>query len=277
MRIVSILRAILTLTVLMSAFAAPTQVTSATSGEIQGEVLDPTGAVIPGTHITATEESTGKQSQATTDQNGRYRFSALPPGKYSVKFEARGFRTEVKTNVTVSSDKVTQVDVPLTVGGGGWVEVIEPAIASARQPMGAIHSRVTDASGAVPARITATEPANAKTYTTTTDSNGTYQLTDLPPGKYDLRFETDGTYDWRYVRDVAVSASGITELDIVMRPVRDYVESCSGPMIAGYNCNRSSHPQYRRIRGRYVHNRRAAPRYLKRDRLLRAAERCASG
>ena len=202
------------------------------TGSISGKVVDPTGAVIPAARVTATEESTGKQSQATTALNGEYRFPALPVGKYSVKFEARGFRTETKAPIAVDPDKMNEVDISLAVGTGGGVEVTsKPAPESANQLRGRIHGRVTDAAGAVPARITATDQATRQTYTTTTDSEGVYQLADLPASKFDLRFETDGTYDWRFARDVAVSPPRATDLDIVMRRVRELVEICSGPLI----------------------------------------------
>ena len=54
----------------------------ATSGDIEGRVLDPNGAVIPGVTVTATNQATGLEKSATTDTDGNYRIILLPPGTY---------------------------------------------------------------------------------------------------------------------------------------------------------------------------------------------------
>ena len=57
----------------------------ATSGDIEGRVLDPQGAVVPGATVTATNQGTGLEKSAVTDSDGNYRLVLLPPGTYTVR------------------------------------------------------------------------------------------------------------------------------------------------------------------------------------------------
>lgn len=50
------------------------------------------------------------------DQQGRYSILNVPPGAYSLKFSAAGFRTLTRTGVEVTGNTVTRVDVRLEVG-----------------------------------------------------------------------------------------------------------------------------------------------------------------
>ncbi len=63
----------------------------ATSASVEGTVYDPTSAVIPGTTVTAVNVATGLTRTATTDQNGRYFLSLLPPGEYIITMAKDGF------------------------------------------------------------------------------------------------------------------------------------------------------------------------------------------
>ena len=61
---------------------------------LTGTVTDSSGAVLPGVTVTAASEAViGGPRTAVTDENGVYRFPALPPGTYTVKVELSGFRT----------------------------------------------------------------------------------------------------------------------------------------------------------------------------------------
>src|SRR5207248_6293554 len=66
----------------------------ATTGNIEGRVLDPNGAVIPNATITAKNDATGLEKTATTDSEGNYRIILLPPGSYTVSVTGvQGFQT----------------------------------------------------------------------------------------------------------------------------------------------------------------------------------------
>ena len=66
---------------------------ASSTGTIQGRAADGSGAVLPGVTVTATSPSMiGAQTQIT-NENGTYRFPAVPPGEYSLTFELSGFST----------------------------------------------------------------------------------------------------------------------------------------------------------------------------------------
>ncbi|HEV8523254.1 MAG TPA: TonB-dependent receptor, partial [Terriglobales bacterium] len=67
-------------------------VAQATSGGLEGRVLDPTGAVIAGARVKARNVASGAQIEVTTDAGGRYRMARLEPGRYEVSFVAQGFQ-----------------------------------------------------------------------------------------------------------------------------------------------------------------------------------------
>ncbi|MEK7408179.1 MAG: TonB-dependent receptor [Acidobacteriota bacterium] len=85
-------------------------------GSIVGTVEDPTGASVPGAAITLSSADTGVTREVQPDQQGRYSILNVPPGVYSLKFAAQGFRMLTRTGIEVSINTVTRVDVRLEVG-----------------------------------------------------------------------------------------------------------------------------------------------------------------
>ena len=58
------------------------------TGNITGTVTDPSGAIISGASVTATNTGTGIQTQATTNDAGVYTLRFLPIGQYQVTIAA---------------------------------------------------------------------------------------------------------------------------------------------------------------------------------------------
>jgi hypothetical protein len=85
---------------------------------VQGTVIDESKGVMPGVTVTATEISTGRQSVAVTEADGRYRLENLPPGKYTVRIELSGFATsEIKDVELLVGTNATVPPITLTVAG----------------------------------------------------------------------------------------------------------------------------------------------------------------
>src|SRR5690348_11530310 len=72
------------------------------SGGIQGSVVDPSGAAVPGAKIVSTDTQRGSRYNATTDTSGEYRLTGMAPGTYDVTAQTSGFGTEVQRAVVVS-------------------------------------------------------------------------------------------------------------------------------------------------------------------------------
>ena len=91
--------------------------TQATSGNIEGRVLDPQGAVVPGATVEATNNATGFARATTTDEDGNYRLIQLPPGLYSVRASAANFNAASANEVQVTVGGKTTLDLSLYLGG----------------------------------------------------------------------------------------------------------------------------------------------------------------
>src|SRR6266700_2599251 len=84
---------------------------------ITGTVTDATGAIIAGAAVRVTNTETAASRTIVTDNAGRYDAAALAVGKYEVTAEQAGFRTEVKTGITLAIGQRAEVDLKLALGG----------------------------------------------------------------------------------------------------------------------------------------------------------------
>ncbi|MFN2517254.1 MAG: carboxypeptidase-like regulatory domain-containing protein, partial [Pyrinomonadaceae bacterium] len=90
----------------------------ATTGNIEGRVFDPQGAVVPGATVTVINQATALEKSATSDDDGNYRHVLLPPGAYTVRVAAgAGFAATELRDVPVTVGGRTPLDINLTVGG----------------------------------------------------------------------------------------------------------------------------------------------------------------
>jgi hypothetical protein len=87
----------------------------ATTGEIVGRVTDASEAVLPGVSITLTGPTLLEPQTTASSETGSYRFSQLPIGTYSLKFELAGFSNIVRSNIQISSGFTAEVNVALSV------------------------------------------------------------------------------------------------------------------------------------------------------------------
>src|SRR5262245_34978060 len=86
-------------------------------GAFEGAITDPSGAVIAGATITATNKATSAERVATTDSSGYYRIAGLTPGVYKVKIEARSFATQINEDVTLNVGITLSINAALKPGG----------------------------------------------------------------------------------------------------------------------------------------------------------------
>ena len=81
----------------------------AQNAQLSGSVSDPTGALIPGVTITATNTDTGVSTMTFTNESGVYTFPSLQPGRsYTVSASLSGFQTTTVTNVDLGPTAVRQ-------------------------------------------------------------------------------------------------------------------------------------------------------------------------
>ena len=90
---------------------------------LTGTVTDASGGVLPGVTVTVTGEAViGGSRTAVTDENGVYRFPALPPGTYTVKVELTGFRT-ITQEARLQLGQTITMDAKLDPGLTDTIEV----------------------------------------------------------------------------------------------------------------------------------------------------------
>ena len=97
-------------------FATSLLAQSAGTGALTGVVTDPTGAVVPGVSVMIVSLETNQTRTTATGGDGAYKFSLLPPGNYSVRFSASGFKTSEVSSVTVNVTETPVLDRTLEVG-----------------------------------------------------------------------------------------------------------------------------------------------------------------
>ena len=75
-------------------------------GAINGTVTDPSGAVLAGADVKATNTATAVTVSAVTTSDGQFSFQDLPLGTYKIAVTAKGFQTTNVDNVSVTAGGV---------------------------------------------------------------------------------------------------------------------------------------------------------------------------
>jgi hypothetical protein len=88
----------------------------ALNGQIEGTVLDQTGAAVSSATITATNIETGANRSVITDENGVFRFPLLPLGSYRIAAEAANFKKLVREGISLAAGQTATVNLNLEAG-----------------------------------------------------------------------------------------------------------------------------------------------------------------
>src|SRR5260370_22113534 len=97
---------------LLSCAGAFTAFAQSDRGTVTGTVKDPSGAVVSGAAVTATNASTGAVHTTTTSGEGDYTLSELPAGSYKITVPDSRFKTS-NQNVTVAVQETRRLDFQL--------------------------------------------------------------------------------------------------------------------------------------------------------------------
>ena len=131
------------------------------SGDLRGSVTDPSGAVVGGATVTATDVDKGIKHTVTTDGDGQFRFASLPPASYSVTVSKSGFQTEVAKSVVVNVGQTSSVNFPMKVS-----QVSEQVEVTAEAPV--VETERGGQSDVVDERAIRDLPMNRRDYLTFT-------------------------------------------------------------------------------------------------------------
>jgi len=86
------------------------------TGEIDGIVRDPTGAVVLNASVTAVEASTQLRYTTTTNASGEYLLAQLPVGQYNLTVSLEGFKQIVQRNVALHAGERLRQPFTLELG-----------------------------------------------------------------------------------------------------------------------------------------------------------------
>ena len=86
------------------------------TGAIIGKIADTGGGVLPGVTVEASADVLPSPRVTVSGANGEYRFPALPPGNYTIKFELSGMQSATR-QARVQLGQDTAVNAELGVAG----------------------------------------------------------------------------------------------------------------------------------------------------------------
>ncbi len=119
----------------------PLSAQTAGTSNIEGQVTDASGGVLPGVTVTVRNVDTNVTRDLVTESHGRYRAAALQPGRYEVSASLSGFEV-TPVSVEVSVGQSAPVDLKMHPAG-----VTESVTVSGESPV--IDTHRTDVSNVV--------------------------------------------------------------------------------------------------------------------------------
>src|SRR5215475_7383807 len=117
--------------VLLLLISLPIQSSAQVSAGIGGTVSDPTGALMPGVDVTATNVNTGITTTQITNEAGAYQIPSVQPGTYRLKASLPGFQAATRENIQLSQGQQVGFNFTLQVGSVATaVEVLTDSASS---------------------------------------------------------------------------------------------------------------------------------------------------
>jgi len=110
---------------------------------LNGTVLDESGGTVSGASISLREMDRNTMYSATSDQSGYYAVPNLPPGRYEIKAEFKGFSKYTQTGTVLTVGETATVNITLKVEAHGE-EVIVNTEAPTIEPTKTEISQVID-------------------------------------------------------------------------------------------------------------------------------------
>jgi hypothetical protein len=127
-------------------------------GAINGNVTDPSGAVVAGASVKATNEATGIVLSTVTTSGGAFAFQDIPLGTYKITVTASGFSTSTVDKVNVVAGTVYTLPVQLKVGQSATVVEVSAAELT-------VDTTTVTQSATIPGDVVQNIPLNGRDFT----------------------------------------------------------------------------------------------------------------
>lgn len=128
------------------------------TADLSGAVLDPQGAVVPGAKVSVRNLATGVTRTAETDADGAYRFVGLPPGRYELSVDAKGFARMVAPELVLTIGQSGIYNPTLTLATGAETVHVEDSVTEL------IETQRTAVAETVDSRRITNLPINGRNY-----------------------------------------------------------------------------------------------------------------
>ncbi len=127
------------------------------TGTLVGTVRDATGAVLASATVTATNLDTNIAQSTVTGGEGDYTIPNLPPGRYKLAAQSKGFTTSVVAETVVRVQETTRVDFTLSPGA-----TTQEVTVSAMAPL--VQSTTSDLGHVIESREMESLPLNGRLF-----------------------------------------------------------------------------------------------------------------
>ena len=136
------------------------------TASVTGNVTDPTGALIANATVTVTNSAGFKQT-ATSNAQGAYTLTGLPPGTYDLSVSAPNFKTFQTSSITFNAGDIVPMDASLEAAGAKTEISVEANNAAA------VETENAEVSGTITQKEVTALQLNGRNFT---------QLITLTPG-----------------------------------------------------------------------------------------------
>jgi hypothetical protein len=169
---------------------------------LNGTVLDPSGASAPNLQVEVEEPDTGLKRETTTGSSGVYSIGSLPTGMYNLTVTGNGFKTFQEKGIELSVGQTRTLNVQLQLGAPATrVEV--------RASAQALDSNNAEIATVIQSQQVEDIPLNGRDWSLLmTLAPGAVNLG--AGGQRDLRFVGRGIDDSNYTYD-GLDATGVQE------------------------------------------------------------------
>ena len=127
------------------------------TGVIDGRVFDESKAAVPGASVTARNVATGFTRSVVASDRGTYRIEFLPPGRYEVTTEQKGFGKYIAKDVVVHVGTSSTVDFTMKVAA-----VAETVTVSAESPL--VQTTRSDVGQVITSALVENIPLNGRKF-----------------------------------------------------------------------------------------------------------------